>query len=257
MMRKKLLTAVLTVTMVLAMSMTALAFVPVVGWKSEQLGGSTHWHYDKTGYGEFAHDEWLWIDGNGDGIAECYNFDGTSFMRANTTTPDGYTVNADGAWTVDGVVQTKQVGQETAQQPEPEQNNVQPVNLLDMTPVSKDEYKVINSGRTNQGALWSNVAELINWAGTESHAQFYTAKQYSNLTMTVAPRTNYTTNANYIIEIYGDNDSLLYTSDDIIGSTSPFEISVDITGQEYVNIVLVQNKIGGGGGILIKDAVLK
>lgn len=245
-MRKKLLTAVLAATMALTMSMTALAGQ----WTNDSIG----WHYDKTGYGNFAANEWLWIDGNNDGIAESYCFDGTSFMYANTITPDGYTVNENGAWVVDGVVQTKQIGQETA---EPEQNNVQPVNLLDMTPVSKDEYKVINSGRTNQGALWSNVAELINWAGTESHAQFYTAKQYSNLTMTVAPRTNYTSNANYIIEIYGDNDSLLYTSDDIIGSTSPFEISVDITGQEYVNIVLVQNKIGGGGGILIKDAVLK
>mgnify|MGYP000107518430 FL=1 len=28
-------------------------------------------------------------------------------MYANTTTPDGYTVNTDGAWTVNGVVQTK------------------------------------------------------------------------------------------------------------------------------------------------------
>lgn len=256
-MKKKLLTAVLTATMALSMCMTALAFVPVVGWKSEQLGGGTHWHYDKTGYGNFAVNEWLWIDGNGDGIAECYNFDGTSFMRADTTTPDGYTVNADGAWTVDGVVQTKQVGQETAPAPEPEQSNVQAVNLLDMTPVSKDEYTVVTNARTNQGALWSKAAALVNWAGTESHAQFYTAKQYTNLTMTVAPKTNYTSNADYSIEIYGDNDSLLYTSDSIIDSTSPFEISVDITGQEYVNLVFVQNKIGGGGGILIKDAVLK
>lgn len=31
-------------------------------------------------------------------------------MYANTTTPDGYTVNADGAWTVDGVVQVKTAG---------------------------------------------------------------------------------------------------------------------------------------------------
>lgn len=49
------------------------------------------------------------LDGNGDGVAECYYFDGNGYMLANTTTPDGYTVNADGAWTVNGVVQTKSV----------------------------------------------------------------------------------------------------------------------------------------------------
>ena len=151
------------------------------------------------------------------------------------------------------MVQTKQVGQAA----EPEQNNVQAVNLLDMTPVSKDEYKVVDNGRTNQGALWSKSAELVNWVGTESHVQFYTAKQYSNLTMTVAPRTNFTSNADYRIEVYGDNDSQLYTSDSIVGSTSPFEISVDIAGNEYVKIVLAENKIGVGGGILIKDAQFK
>lgn len=252
-MRKKLMTAVLTATLALATSINALAFTPVVGWKSEQLGGGTHWHYDKTGYGEFAVNEWLWIDGNGDGIAECYNFDGTSFMRADTTTPDGYTVNADGAWVVDGVVQTKQIGQSV----EPEQNNVQAVNLLDMTPVSTDEYKTVSNVRTHQGTLWSKAADLSNWAGNESHVQFYTARQYTNLTMTVAPKENYTSNADYKIEIYGDNDSLLYTSDSITATTSPFEISVDVTGQEYIKIVLVKNKIGGGGGVLIKDAQFK
>ena len=47
------------------------------------------------------------VNGYNDGISECYCFDGTSFMYASTTTPDGYTVDENGAWTVDGVVQTK------------------------------------------------------------------------------------------------------------------------------------------------------
>ena len=47
--------------------------------------------------------------GMGDGVAECYYFNGDGYMLANTTTPDGYTVNADGAWTVNGVVQTQGV----------------------------------------------------------------------------------------------------------------------------------------------------
>ena len=42
---------------------------------------------------------WRWIDGNQDGVSECYYFDAEGWLTS-TTTPDGYTVNADGAWTV-------------------------------------------------------------------------------------------------------------------------------------------------------------
>ena len=57
-------------------------------------------------YGKSAQEvEWQWLDGNGDGIAECYAFDREGWMYADTATPDGYMVNKDGAWTVDGAVQ--------------------------------------------------------------------------------------------------------------------------------------------------------
>lgn len=51
---------------------------------------------------------WQWIDGNGDGVAECYYLDGLGVMNANTSI-DGYTVNEQGQWTVAGVIQTKVV----------------------------------------------------------------------------------------------------------------------------------------------------
>ena len=50
---------------------------------------------------------WAWIDGNQDGIAESYYFDMSGKLSTSTTTPDGYTVNSDGAWVQDGSVQTK------------------------------------------------------------------------------------------------------------------------------------------------------
>lgn len=241
-MKKKFLTAVLTVTMALAMSINAFAFVPVVGWKSEQLGDSTHWHYDKTGYGNFAVNEWLWIDGNGDGVAECYNFDGTSFMRANTTTPDGYTVNADGAWIVDGVVQTKQVGQETAQQPEPEQSNIQAVNLDSLQPVSKVSGcgDIEENVRTAQGALWSKVMSMDRYVSPTKtpHVEYFVGGSYNTFSATIAPAKGFGTETEYYLEVYGDNDNLLATSDYIDYKTSPFEFSVDISGQQYVKLVL-------------------
>ena len=50
---------------------------------------------------------WAWIDGNNDGVAECYYFNEAGYCLMNTTTPDGCTVDANGAWTVNGVVQTR------------------------------------------------------------------------------------------------------------------------------------------------------
>ena len=48
-------------------------------------------------------------------VAECYYFDGNGYMAANTTTPDGYTVDGSGAWVVDGVVQTQTSQSQAAQ----------------------------------------------------------------------------------------------------------------------------------------------
>ena len=64
------------------------------------------WWYD-FGNGDYFKSSWQWIDGNQDGIAECYCFDENGWMYENTITPDGYTVNENGAWTVNNIVQTK------------------------------------------------------------------------------------------------------------------------------------------------------
>lgn len=100
-MRKRMIAGILAVVMVLATSITAFAGT----WKQDAKG----WQWD-YGNGTKAANKWEWCDGNGDGIAECYYFDGNGYCLMNTTTPDGYTVNKDGAWTVNGVVQTKNVG---------------------------------------------------------------------------------------------------------------------------------------------------
>lgn len=64
------------------------------------------WWFD-FGNGDYFKSSWQWIDGNQDGIAECYCFDENGWMYENTTTPDGYIVNENGAWTVNNIVQTK------------------------------------------------------------------------------------------------------------------------------------------------------
>lgn len=74
------------------------------GWRQDDKG---RWYATQADGSTWFFACWQWLDGNQDGTAECYCFDDHGYIYADTTTPDGYTVNADGAWTVDGVVQTK------------------------------------------------------------------------------------------------------------------------------------------------------
>ena len=74
------------------------------GWRM----GSKGWWYDLDN-GQYYSNGWQWIDGNGDGQAECYYFDQSGWMLSNTITPDSFIVDVNGAWTVSGTVQTKQV----------------------------------------------------------------------------------------------------------------------------------------------------
>lgn len=50
---------------------------------------------------------WQWLDLNNDGLYECYYFNVLGHMYKNGTTPDGYKVNENGEWVVDGIVQRK------------------------------------------------------------------------------------------------------------------------------------------------------
>lgn len=95
-MKKKLMTAALTAAMAMAMGITAFAGQ----WNSNSTGW---WWTDDNG--NYPVSEWRWLDGNQDGIYECYYFGSDGYMLSDTTTPDGYTVNTDGAWTINGSVQ--------------------------------------------------------------------------------------------------------------------------------------------------------
>lgn len=100
MIKRKILTTVAAVSVAAMMTVGVFA----VGWQHNVTG----WWYGTNETNTTWHANcWQWIDGNNDGIAECYYFDQKGYMLASTTTPDGFTVNADGAWTVNGVVQTK------------------------------------------------------------------------------------------------------------------------------------------------------
>lgn len=96
---KKAAALLLAGAMMAGSAMTTLATAGQ--WKQDAVG----WWWERNG--RYPTNAWVWIDGNNDGSAECYYFDGNGYMLSNTITPDGCTVNADGAWTVNGVVQVQ------------------------------------------------------------------------------------------------------------------------------------------------------
>lgn len=86
--------AVLGVTLGLSVLSCMPAFAGQ--WKQDSKG----WWYQEDN-GSYPASTWKEING------KQYYFGADGYMLANTTTPDGYTVNGDGAWTVNGVVQEK------------------------------------------------------------------------------------------------------------------------------------------------------
>ncbi len=83
----------------------------------------TGWHLDKDGNYYYLNPVsdgtkgkmitgWYWI-ADGTGVEKCYYFnpvsDGTKGRMMTNTVVDGYTINESGEWTVDGVVQTREV----------------------------------------------------------------------------------------------------------------------------------------------------
>ena len=91
---KRMLTAGATVLL-----SAALLSTPVLAgeWRANSTG---FWYVNDDG--SYPTNAWQWIDGDGDGIYQCFAFDENGYLLLNQTTPDGYLVGAAGAW-FDGV----------------------------------------------------------------------------------------------------------------------------------------------------------
>lgn len=82
-----------------ALFSAALLSTPVLAgeWRANSTG---FWYVNDDG--SYPTNAWQWIDGDGDGIYQCFAFDENGYLLLNQTTPDGYLVGAAGAW-FDGV----------------------------------------------------------------------------------------------------------------------------------------------------------
>ena len=100
---------------VLTLAALLSTFYPLTSFAGEWKSDNNGWWYQNDD-GSYPNNTWQWIDGNKDGVSESYYFNENGYLLTNTT-KDGYTVNGDGAWTVNGVVQTQgqKVASNTAQ----------------------------------------------------------------------------------------------------------------------------------------------
>lgn len=100
---------------VLTLATLLSTFYPLTSFAGEWKSDNNGWWYQSDD-GSYPKNTWQWIDGNKDGISESYYFNENGYLLTNTT-KDGCTVNGDGAWTVNGVVQTQgqKVASNTAQ----------------------------------------------------------------------------------------------------------------------------------------------
>ena len=101
---KKWIVAAAAAGMSVLFSVTPFA----AGWELGTGEHASQWRYVNAD--NSVDTGWHVIDGNGDGIAEWYYFDQEGWLATSCTTPDGYTVNENGAWVKDGQVVTEKTG---------------------------------------------------------------------------------------------------------------------------------------------------
>jgi hypothetical protein len=89
--------------------------------------------------------------------------------------------------------------------------------------------------------------------------EYYAGGMYTQFTTTAYAPERLNEECEYILEVYGDNDNLLYESDTLNYKTSNKTIAVDITGQQYIKLVCHQTEasVSGNSGILFKNAQFK
>lgn len=103
-MKKRTLKSATAFTLTAALTIGSVMPAFAAGWQQDAKGW--WWKNDNASYPK---NEWVWLDGNGDGVSECYYFDENGYLMTNATTPDGCSVNADGQWTENGQIKTKGV----------------------------------------------------------------------------------------------------------------------------------------------------
>ncbi|WP_049962562.1 hypothetical protein [Oribacterium sp. FC2011] len=268
-MRKVILT-ILTVIIAIVACFTALAGT----WKSDSNG----WWYDE-GNGSYPKNTWSWIDGNDDGVSECYYFNENGYCLINTITPDNYYVNPSGAWVENGIVQTKDTGVSAGTEAldsvdvvsgsnktssKSDNSNSNKKNMLESDPEISYQFFDNSEYITLSGDNWKGGAYFYtsDWY-PESYAEFYLGKKYKKLTIKATPFTkNYRYSMGVKTELIVSNaetEEVLFTKE-ITETTKKFTIEADVTDVDYIRfdyrMTYRGESVVPAGSLLIKDAIL-
>ena len=262
-MRKVILVAAIT---------TFSCIMTISAYAGNWVKNNTGWWYD-NGNGTWPSSSWQWIDGNSDGIAECYYFDRFGYCMINTTTPDNYQVNASGAWVEGGTVQTRNVGvqkssnsiktsnssiqkssetrkkeeekkkeqQQTEEQQEEQREETQKTNqyggkyLYDMNSILSRYVNKYDSLVTNkENKTVTRALGFVDYY--DGYIEYVAGKKYTKLKATVAPaKDSWNERDRVVLQILGDGTEL-YVTPDIYYNTDMFDIEVDISGYDIIRI---------------------
>lgn len=232
-MKQKIRLFVAAAFMTVLFSITAFA----AGWSSGKGEDSGRWWYD-LGNGNWytgtqGKPSWQWLDGNGDGVAECYAFDENGWMYAGTRTPDGYAVNEDGAWTENGAVQTRKEGLSVAD-PEADRNVL-----------------VVYFSRTN---TTERAANLIHQQTGGTLFEIHPAEDYPGSYSATTERAQREIRAGTLPAMTGDvenfeNYDVVFIGYPIWWDTTPPVVNTFMSAHDFSGKTVIPFCTSGGSGI--------
>ena len=224
---KKALCAALCMSFIMAMP----AYAAVTS--TETLGsGDTKTTYVKTDNANMEYPCWIWKDGY------CYYYENSGTIARNTTTRDGYTVDAEGRWTVNGVPQTNGYGSKV-------------LGTAEYNGKSEDEIWSLMQGKIKgvfETGITNGESEITELDANGRHYNHYDVYTYTYSKDDIA--------FDYATFQYGIGDSYVFHNDERNGNY----LTVSISGtwsDEIDNVTSAIAKAAYANRPLIKEQLIK
>lgn len=243
---KKVLLTVLPMT--LALSFTAFAGQ----WHNDMNG----WWYEEDD-GSYLANGWYWLDGNNDGIEECYYFGNDGYMVNEHGHVDGYEVDENGAWMVNGVVQRREAQvkeQPSSDQPAPSMDSNDPAavylaaqqknNALDSMDMNAD-YLISMSAEGMTIDMGMNLN--LKMKGVKNGNLQFVSSGSMNMLGTNIPISMFYTDGYYYIDMMGEKQKQAMPMDEALAEASG---NVDVSASDLSMMQDLQMRRDGENTII-------
>lgn len=236
----------ITATLAALVTIGAASSALAAGWQKNSSGW---WYATNTDNTTWHVNGWQWIDGNGDGVSECYYFDGNGYLITNGTTPDGYNVNSDGQWMINNAVQTKGG---TAQQTQGSVTQQTKGNAAGKTALetllSSDTTAAVEKNKiiiADSGTKYSNPLDILVNPGFEYPMSFDLNGKYTTMTFMydmdtvlfddLHPTTSTWKKMGAELTMVDENDNVIW-EDTLAADNEVGTATVNVTGVKKVSI---------------------